>query len=332
MKKDKIIPPQKDNNTPVTYSNRHNAKIKKMTSSSTQTLAMEPTTQLSILTDLKLLIKLPVLIANVLPVFACFWLAIYISNASFIEHWSLFLLTMLGSTLIMAGALVINNWYDVDIDAIMARTKQRPTVTGNIPLKVVLIIGITLSLLGFILMLFTTVEAVIFAFIGWFTYVFLYTMWSKRRYTLNTVIGSLSGAVTPFIGWAVIAPAYHIVPIILFAILFIWQMPHTFAIAMRKYEEYKAAGVAMLPVVHGFSMTKRQMVVYVACLLPLPLFLMGLGYAFVVIVTILNVAWLALSIWGLYCKDEQKYAYYSFLYSVNYITILFLLMVILTLF
>ncbi|MGO4888447.1 heme o synthase [Anaerobacillus sp. MEB173] len=285
----------------------------------------------TLISDLKSLLKAPVLIANVLPVFTGFWLALYFSNASFYEYWDMFLLTILGSTFVMAGALVLNNWYDVDIDSIMARTKQRPTVTGNIPLKIVLILGISLTVIGFILLLFTTIEATIYAFIGWFTYVILYTMWSKRKYTLNTVIGSISGAVTPLIGWTVISSGFHIVPIMLFAILFIWQMPHTFAIAMRKYEEYKAAGVAMLPVVHGFNMTKRQMIVYVACLLPLPFYLIQLGTTFVVIATLLNLAWLGISIRGLFTKDNQKYAYISFLYSVNYITILFLLMVIVTL-
>jgi heme o synthase len=117
----------------------------------------------------------------------------------------------------------------------------------------------------------------------------------------------------------------------LFLILFIFQMPHTFAISIKKYKEYKAAGVAMLPVVHGFEITKRQMVVYVSCLLPLPFFLSSLGIAFMVIATILNIGWIAVSISGFFMKNDQKWAQMNFLYSVNYITILFLLMVIVTL-
>ncbi|OIJ09324.1 protoheme IX farnesyltransferase [Anaerobacillus arseniciselenatis] len=284
----------------------------------------------NLLVDLKLLLKGPVLIANVLPVFTGFWLALFVSNASFYEYFDVFVFTIIGSTLVMAGALVLNNWYDADIDAIMSRTKQRPTVTGNISLKTVLIIGITLTLLGFLFLFFTTVGAIFYAFIGWFTYVFLYTMWSKRKYTLNTVVGSVSGAVTPLIGWAAIAPSNHIIPIILFSILFIWQMPHTFAIAMRKYEEYKAAGVAMLPVVRGFKMTKRQILVYVACLLPLPFYLHELGIVFVAIATVLNLTWLGISVYGLFTKDDQKYAYVSFLYSVNYISILYVFMILVT--
>lgn len=285
----------------------------------------------TLISDLKSLFKAPVLIANVLPVFTGFWLALYFSNASFIDHLDVFLLSILGSTLVMAGALIINNWYDVDIDTIMDRTKNRPTVTGNISLKVVLIMGIVLSIIGFILLLFTTIESTLYAFVGWFTYVILYTMWSKRRYTLNTVIGSISGAVTPLIGWTAIEPGFQLVPIILFLILFIFQMPHTFAIAMKKCDEYKAAKVAMLPVVHGFEMTKRQTVVYIACLLPLPFYLAPLGTTFMVIATLLNIGWLVVSASGFFTKNDMKWARVNFLYSVNYITILFLMMVIVTL-
>jgi protoheme IX farnesyltransferase len=285
----------------------------------------------NIMNDLKLLFKANVLIANVLPVFAGFWLALHFTNASFTAHLDLFFLTIFGSTMVMAGALVLNNWYDVDIDTVMDRTKGRPTVTGNISLNAVLTIGIALSILGQILLLFTTVEAAIYSFVGWFTYVILYTMWSKRRYTINTVIGSVSGAVTPLIGWTAIAPGFQRVPMILFLILFIFQMPHTFAIAVKKYKEYKAAGVAMLPVVRGLAVTKRQMVIYIACLFPLPFFLTMLGNTFIVVATLLNVGWLVVSISGFFTKDDLKWAHVNFLYSVNYITILFLLMVIVTL-
>lgn len=285
----------------------------------------------TVFTDVKLLVKAGVLIANVLPVFTGFWLALYFTGSSLNDHWGLLLLTLIGSTLIMAGALVINNWYDADIDKVMKRTQNRPTVTGHIPLKIVLTIGIAATVLGLVLLLFTTVEAVIYALVGWFTYVVLYTMWSKRKYTLNTVIGSVSGAVTPLIGWAAVEPSLSIVPVMLFLLLFIWQVPHTFAIAIRKCEEYKAAGVPMLPVVYGFEMTKRQIAVYVTCLLPIPFFLTSLGWPFVIISTLLNLVWLVISFRGLFTKNDIEWARFVFLYSVNYIAILFLLMVVVTL-
>ncbi|HET7577655.1 MAG TPA: heme o synthase [Bacillales bacterium] len=283
------------------------------------------------LSDFKELFKGIVLIANVLPVFAGFWLALAFNHASFADYWGTFVLTLVGSTLIMAGALLINNWFDVDIDTVMDRTQKRPTVTGHISLKAVLIMGISLTALGQILLLFTTLEAAIYAFIGWFTYVFLYTMWSKRRYTLNTVIGSVSGAVTPLMGWAAVDSADHLIPIAMFLILFIWQVPHTFATAIKKYDEYKAAGVPMLPVVYGYEFTKRQMVVYIACLLPLPFLMVSLGTVFVVIASLLNVVWLALGISGFFMKDTVKWARIHFIFSLNYLTIIFFLMIVVTL-
>ncbi|WP_010529635.1 heme o synthase [Lentibacillus jeotgali] len=301
-----------------------------VTSSDIGGITSEKENQTSIAVDLKSLFKLPVLIANAVPIFAGFWLAVYFTEASFAANFGIFLLTIIGSTLVMGGALVINNWYDVDIDTVMDRTKTRPTVTGNIGLRTVLWIGLGTSIIGLVMLAFTTLEAVIYALIGWFTYVVLYTMWSKRRYTLNTVIGSISGAVTPLIGWAALAPASNIVPIVLALIIFIWQMPHTFAIAIRKYDEYKAANVAMLPVIYGMAITKRQMVVYIACLLPLPFYLFSLGTAFVVIATLLNVGYFALAFSGLFAKDTRKWADKMFMVSVNYLMIIFVAAIIAT--
>lgn len=293
---------------------------------------LEKQTIRGFLSDLKLLVKGIVLIANVLPILSGFWLALYVTGASFMEFWDTFLYMTIGGTFVIAGALMLNNWYEIDLDRKMARTQQRPTVTGNFSKKQVLVMGISSSIIGMVVLLFTTLEAAIYGFLGWFTYVVLYTFWSKRKYTLNTVIGSVSGAFTPLIGWAAVASAYHIVPIVLFIILFIWQIPHTFAIAMRRYDDYKAANVPMLPVVYGFDMTKRQNAIYIACLLPLPLFLTSLGTGFMIVTSILNVAWLAFAIRGLFMKDNTKYANSMFYFSLTYLTIVFGLMIVLPIF
>lgn len=278
--------------------------------------------------DIKLLLKFNVLLANVLPVLTGFVLALFILDSNFSNYYFSFLLTLFGSTLVIAGALIINNWYDIDIDTVMERTKKRPTVTGNFSKRSVLRIGTLLSILGFILFFFVNWETWLYAFIGWFTYVFLYTMWTKRRYTLNTIIGSLSGAVTPLMGWAVVDTAIHIIPITLFLLLFIWQVPHTFAIAMKRCEEYRAAGVPMLPVVYGFGVTKRQMVIYITCLLPLPFFMVELGVLFVIIATLLNIGWIIIAFLGFYIRDDIKWAQWNFLYSVNYLLIIFIFLLI----
>ena len=285
----------------------------------------------AIISDLRSLFKGFVLIANVLPILTGFWLALYYTQSSIVDYWEVFIMTMIGGTLIMAGALALNNWYEVDLDRVMERTMKRPTVTGHFSMNTVFKIGIACSIMGFVIIWFTTVEATIYSFIGWFTYVVLYTLWSKRKYTLNTMIGAVSGAVTPLIGWTAIEPGFHIVPITLALIVFLWQMPHTFSIAMRRYEEYKRAGVAMLPVVYGFEITKRQIVLYIACLLPMPFFLGSLGTVFIGIATLLNIGWLVIGISGFFSKNDVRWANQIFIYSVNYITILFLMMIIVTL-
>src|SRR5690606_24035481 len=98
-----------------------------------------------------------VLIANVLPVLTGFWLALHFTDSSFADYWDVFLLTMIGSILIVAGALTLNNWYEVDLDKVMERTKNRPTVTGNFTMNTVLTLGIIFSIVGFVLLLFTTI-------------------------------------------------------------------------------------------------------------------------------------------------------------------------------
>lgn len=284
----------------------------------------------SFVTNLKLLFKFKVLVANVLPVIAGLWLAMRLNNIALSGNMDVILLTVSGSLLVIAGALVMNNWYDTDIDTVMDRTKMRPTVTGAMSLSAVLAIGIFTTLLGFVFLWFTNWEVLIYSFIGWFIYVFPYTIWSKRRYTWNTIIGSVSGAVTPMIGWAAFASTFDIVPIAFFLILFFCQMPHTYVIAIRKFDEYKAADVAMLPVVKGIPETKRMILIYIICLLPLPFMLISLGWLYVSIMTVINIIWLIIVIRGFFVKDDFKWAQLNFLISVNYLMIVFILAIIVT--
>lgn len=283
-----------------------------------------------LISDLKLLFKLKVLIANVLPIITGIWLVLRFNNIPIFENMNIILLTFIGGLLVVAGALVLNNWYDTDIDTVMDRTKSRPTVTGNMSLPTVLLIGCITSLVGFVLLFFTNWEVIIYSFIGWFTYVFPYTMWTKRKYTWNTIIGSVSGAVTPMIGWAAFDSTLHIVPIAFFLILFFWQMPHTYVIAIRKFDEYKLADVAMLPVVKGIQVTKRMMLIYLICLVPLPFMLTSLGWFYVIFITIMNIAWIVITIRGFSVRDNFKWAQQNFIISVIYLMIVFVLAIIVT--
>ncbi|HEX6595276.1 MAG TPA: heme o synthase [Bacillota bacterium] len=299
-------------------------------SSKNDEMTVSKTKQPTFFSDLKALVKIGIVNSNLITVFTGFWLALHFTNSSFMAHWDLFLLTMFGSSFVIMGGSILNNWYDVDIDPVMTRTKIRPTVTGKITLRTAFILGTSFSLIGHILLMFTTLAATFVAFIGWFTYVILYTVWSKRRYTLNTAVGSISGAVPPLIGWTAVEPNLHIIPVALFVIMFIWQTPHFLSLAMRRCKEYKKAGIPMLPAVYGFEMTKRQIVIYITCLLPVPFFMVSLGTTFLVIATILNVIWLALGISGFFVKNDLKWANVIFVYSLNYLTIMFILMIVTT--
>jgi len=283
------------------------------------------------LLNIKNLLKGKVLIANVLPVFTAFWLAIYFTGASFTEHLATFILTMIASTLVISGALMLNNWYEADLDKKMERTRKRPTVTGAFSLRAVLWSGIVTTIIGMGLMMLTTLEAAIYSFLGWFFYVVLYTFWSKRRYTLNTIIGSISGAFTPLIGWSVITSADHIIPITLFYLLFIWQIPHTLAIAIKRLDDYTRAGVAMLPVVAGVDTTVRQILIYIIALLPVPFLLFSsIGTIFFIITLGLTAGWIVLGALGLKTKDIDKWSRTNLRYSLVYLIIILISLIILT--
>ncbi|NIK10657.1 heme o synthase [Alkalibacillus almallahensis] len=284
----------------------------------------------SLWADFLALIKIGIINSNLITTFAGFWLALHFTNQNPLEHWGTFLLVMLGTALVIAGGCVINNYYDRDIDIDMGRTKSRPTITGTIPLPVILGLGIAFSVIGLLTLYATTIQAALFGFMGWFVYVVLYTMWSKRKYTINTVVGSFSGAAPPLIGWAAVDSTLHPAAFVLFLIMFIWQTPHFLALAIRKKDDYANAGVPMLPSVYGNEITKRQMVIYTACLLPLPLYFFQLGMVFIVFATLLNIGWFILGLYGFLMKDDQKWAKWMFIYSLNYLTLFFVGLVVAT--
>ena len=281
--------------------------------------------------NIKYLLKGKVLIANVLPVFTAFWLALHFTHQSFSDHIGTFLMTMISSTLVISGALIFNNWYEHDLDTEMQRTKNRPTVTGDFSLRNVLIAAIVTTIIGLVMIFIISIEAGIYSFLGWFFYVVLYTFWSKRRYTINTIIGSISGAFTPLIGWAVITPANHLVPIMLFYILLIWQVPHTISIAIKRLDDYTRAGVPMLPVVIGVTASIRQNLYYVLALLPVPVMLLEhLGLVFSLSSVVLTLVWIVLSVKGYTTHDKHHWAEINLRYSLIYLILSFMLMIVLT--
>ncbi len=169
---------------------------------------------------------------------------------------------------VAAGACgAINMWYDRDIDAIMRRTRKRPLPDGRIPPGAALGYGIVLAA-GAVLVMFlatNTVAAGVLTLSILF-YVFVYTMWLKRRTSQNIVIGGAAGAFPPVIGWAAVTGSVGLVPLVLFAIVFFWTPPHFWALALWANDDYRRAGVPMLPVTSGARATRWQILFYTVLL------------------------------------------------------------------
>ncbi|WP_141431316.1 heme o synthase [Bacillus sp. 03113] len=292
---------------------------------------IDETPKATVWKDFLSLIKIGIVNSNLITIFTGIWLALHFSGLSFLNHLDTIFFTLVGSSLIIAGSCSLNNYIDRDIDAIMERTKDRPTVTGRFnPVKVA-ILSFSFLLIGTIFLMLTTVTAAVIGILGVFSYIVLYTKWSKRQYVSNTVVGSISGAVPPLIGWAAVDPNLDMMAWALFLIMFVWQPPHFYALAMRRVNEYRSAGIPMLPVVKGFQTTKKHIIIWVLALLPLPFLLTELGVPFLILATILNVGWLLTGFYARKYKDDIKWATIMFLYSLQYLTILFVAMVIVTL-
>lgn len=284
----------------------------------------------SVFKEFLAIIKIGIVNSNMITTFTGIWLALHFTNKSFLQNLDTVLYALIGSALIIAGSCSLNNYIDRDIDHLMERTKERPTVTGRVNPNWVLLLGAILVMLGTGLLLLTTITAAIIGLLGVFSYVVLYSMWSKRQFVSNTIVGSVSGAVPPLIGWAAVDANLSVMAWSLFLLMFVWQPPHFYALAMRRVEEYRAANIPMLPVVKGFSVTKKHIIAWVIALLPIPFLLTQLGTVFLVIATILNVGWLALGLYGYKRKDDLKWATLMFVYSLQYLTIMFVSMVIVT--
>ena len=286
----------------------------------------------SIIKDFLALIKIGIVNSNLITTFTGLFLAFQFTGKSFISNLDLLLYGLFGTGFIIAGSAALNNLIDRDIDPIMSRTKARPTVTGRFKAPAVLAMALTFIAIGEVMLFAASPAAGLWGLAGVFSYVVLYSMWSKRKHVSNTVVGSISGAIPPLIGWAAVEPSLGMGAWALFLIMFAWQPPHFYALAMRRTEEYRAAGIPMLPVVKGFERTKKSIFGWILLLFPLPFLLTELGIGFIVLATILNIGWLYVSIKGFKAKDDLKWATSMFIFSLNYMTILFVAMIIFSIF
>jgi protoheme IX farnesyltransferase len=227
-----------------------------------------------------------------------------------------------------AGA--INMWYERDLDALMARTRNRPLPAGRVAPDDALGLGVLLSIFSVLLMAVATnlVAAALLAAAILF-YVFVYTVWLKRRTPQNIVIGGAAGAFPPMIGWAAATGDVSAVGVALFLLIFLWTPPHFWALALYRSDDYRRAGVPMLPVVAGPRETKRQMLAYTIVLLPValaPTLLGAVGWVYGGTALVLSLVFIAhaVTVWRT-ADDESAHpaARRMFKFSLVYLALLF---------
>jgi len=228
-----------------------------------------------------------------------------------------------------AGAL--NMWYESDLDSLMSRTCLRPIPTGKLTKKQALAFGILSSIVSVVLLyIFSNLIAALLLTITILFYVFVYTVWLKRKTSQNIVIGGVSGALPPVIGWAIATNNIALEPIILFLIIFVWTPSHFWALSLYKSEDYKKAKIPMLPITSGIKATKLNIFIYSLILFPVaisPFFFSFSGLIYFIFSVMLSGYYIFISYKLLKEENstkEKKLATKLFRYSILYLFMIFL--------
>jgi protoheme IX farnesyltransferase len=239
-------------------------------------------------------------------------------------------LTCLGGYLSAGGAGAVNHWFDRDIDARMTRTANRPIPAGRIAPRAALAFGCTLACLSLLeLSLLVNPLAAALSFSGFLGYVFVYTVWLKRRTPQNIVIGGAAGAVPPLVGWAAVTGSVSGLAVMLFFIVFFWTPPHFWALSLLMKDEYGKVNVPMLPVVRGEAETRRQILLYSVLLYAvtqLPFCAGGFGVFYLIASMLLGLGFIAGAV-RLYRRADRRSALQLYLYSLAYLALMFCAMV-----
>ncbi|MBL0386786.1 protoheme IX farnesyltransferase [Tumebacillus sp. ITR2] len=263
--------------------------------------------------------KVGITVANLMTVFAGLWLS---STAQ--ANGTLILWTLLGTALVIMSGTCLNNYIDRDLDRYMERTAKRALAKGRLNPTTVMWMGIGMALVGSAILTFLVnpLTAVI-GLIGLFDYVVVYTMWLKRTSTLSTIGGAISGAVPIVMGWTAYSNNLDMGALTLFLIMFMWQMPHTLALSIRRSQDYGKAGIPVLPVVKGFEVTKRHMLRYVAAMIPTSILVFEFTHAdlgYLVTMMVIGLIWLVHTFVGFFAQDTIRWARQSFVISLIYLT------------
>jgi protoheme IX farnesyltransferase len=242
--------------------------------------------------------------------------------------------TLVGGALAAGGANAINMYVDRDIDRLMKRTENRPLVTGAVTPTAALVFALALEVGAFVeLWLAVNLLSAVLAISATLFYVFVYTLWLKRRSTQNIVIGGAAGAVPVLVGWAAVTDRLAWAPVVMFAIIFIWTPPHFWSLAVKYKDDYQAAEVPMLPVVASMKRTTTEIVWYTIALVAVS-FVLGpvahMGWIYMITAAVAGAGFLYLvtRLWGLAQTGSVtgRDAIRVFGYSITYLTVLFVAM------
>lgn len=235
-------------------------------------------------------------------------------------RFGLFFATLLGISLIMASGCVLNCYIDRDIDAIMKRTKDRVLVKGLVSKRGALIYAAILLLVGVLILLWQVNFLTLFiALVGFVVYVLLYTMWLKRSSIHSTIVGSVSGAVPILVGYCSVTNNFDSCAWILFLIMAVWQMPHSYALYIGCLDDYTKASISALPVKKGIYWTKVNIMLYVVSFFFASMMLTLFGYTgkiYLIIMTMLSMVWVILAYFGFHSQNTKKWARSMFFYSI----------------
>jgi protoheme IX farnesyltransferase len=234
-----------------------------------------------------------------------------------------------GTTLVVAAANVLNNYLERESDKDMTRTSVRPLPTGRLAPSIALLFGVLLTAISVPLLTFGANPLTgLLAAVALVLYVLVYTP-MKRVSSMNTLVGAIPGALPPLIGWTAATGSIDVGGLLLFALLFLWQIPHSLAICIYRQKEYESAGLVVLPSEHGLAVTRRQMLLYTVALVPLPLLMVHAGIAglpTLLIGTGLGVWWLRKAWLGFSLESGSAWARKFFLSSLVYLSGMFVIL------
>ncbi len=268
------------------------------------------------------IIKPGIIFGNVVTLCGGYFLAVQ----TYGFHFFNFCASLLGMIGVIACGCILNNCIDRDIDKLMERTKKRLIATDNLSIKIALLYALAFGVSGFLLLyLGTNVLTMLIAFIGLLAYVVTYTLWLKRSSVFGTVIGAVAGAVPPVVGYTAVTGQFNLVAFVLFLILFCWQMPHFFVIAIRYSDDYASARIPVLPLKRSMTYTKFNILIFVILffLVTMLLPILGVTHLFYLFTeSFLGIIWIGMSLWGFFVENDVAWARNLFLFSIINITLL----------